>query len=40
VALEHRYYPFDDLATENLQWLNTEQALGDIASFHKLISGE
>lgn len=42
VALEHRYYgpsmPFDDLSTENLQWLSTEQALGDIASFHTLIS--
>jgi serine protease 16 len=42
VALEHRYYgpsnPFDNLATENLKWLNTEQALADIASFHSLIS--
>lgn len=44
VALEHRYYgpsnPFDDLATEHLQWLNSEQALGDIASFHQLISND
>eukprot|EP01038_Epipyxis_sp_PR26KG_P006463 gene6463-8892_t len=42
VALEHRYYgpskPFDSYATENLKWLNSEQALGDIASFHSLIS--
>jgi thymus-specific serine protease len=42
VALEHRYYgpsnPFDDLATPNLAWLNSEQALGDIASFHQMIS--
>lgn len=37
-ALEHRYYglsnPFgSDFATPNLQWLNTEQALGDLAHF-------
>jgi thymus-specific serine protease len=44
VALEHRYYgpsnPFDDLATEHLQWLNTEQALADIATFHAKISSD
>jgi serine protease 16 len=38
-ALEHRYYgpsnPFDDYSTEHMQYLNTEQALGDIASFHQ-----
>lgn len=42
VALEHRYYgpsnPFSDLATENLQWLNSEQALEDMAFFHSFIS--
>lgn len=42
VALEHRYYgpsnPFDDLSTEHLEWLNTEQALGDIATFYQMIS--
>eukprot|EP01033_Poteriospumella_lacustris_P014875 gene14875-10635_t len=37
-ALEHRYYglsnPFGkDFSTANLQWLNTEQALGDLAHF-------
>jgi serine protease 16 len=41
-ALEHRYYgpsdPFGDFATANLQWLNSEQALGDIASFHTFAS--
>jgi hypothetical protein len=42
VALEHRYYgpstPNGDYSTGNLQYLNTEQALGDIASFIQLIS--
>ena len=42
VALEHRYYgfsnPFDDFSTEHLKWLNSEQAVGDIATFHSLIS--
>ena len=42
VALEHRYYgpsnPFGDYSTENLRYLNTEQALEDIASFHDMIS--
>jgi hypothetical protein len=37
-ALEHRYYGFSnpfgsDFSTANLQWLNTEQALGDLAHF-------
>ena len=42
VALEHRYYgpsnPFTDYSTTNLKYLNTEQALGDIATFHAFIS--
>jgi hypothetical protein len=45
VALEHRYYgpsnPFGkDFSTSNLQWLSTEQALGDIATFHALLSSK
>lgn len=44
LALEHRYYgpsnPFDDYSTENLKWLNSEQALSDIAYFHHHISSE
>lgn len=36
-ALEHRYYgssnPFSDFSTESLRFLNTEQALEDIAEF-------
>lgn len=36
-VLEQRYYgksmPVDDLSTTNLQWLNVEQALADIAVF-------
>jgi len=36
-ALEHRYYgasnPFSDFSTEHLRFLNTEQALEDIAEF-------
>jgi thymus-specific serine protease len=44
LALEHRYYgpstPNDDLSSENLIYLNSEQALGDIASFHSHISQE
>ena len=39
VALEHRYYglslPTTDFSTENLMWLNSEQALADIAYFHE-----
>jgi hypothetical protein len=42
VALEHRYYgpsmPTPDWSTENLVYLNSEQALGDIAYFHSYIS--
>lgn len=42
LALEHRYYgpstPNDSLETENLRWLNTEQALGDMAHFHSVMS--
>lgn len=37
VSLEHRYYgesqPFDSWATENMRFLNTKQALADIAHF-------
>ncbi|KAF2075083.1 hypothetical protein CYY_003603 [Polysphondylium violaceum] len=37
VTLEHRYYggssPFDDLSTENLKFLNSRQALNDLAVF-------
>ena len=37
LVLEHRYYgdsqPFDDWSYEHLKWLNTEQALADIAAF-------
>jgi len=44
LALEHRYYgpstPGNDLSTENLKWLNSEQALGDMAYFHSYISEE
>lgn len=36
--IEHRYYgnsqPFPDLSTANLQYLSSEQALADAASFH------
>lgn len=35
--LEHRYYgdsqPTTDASTANLQWLNSEQALADLANF-------
>lgn len=44
LALEHRYYgpstPFDELTNENLVWLNSEQALGDIASFVQMVDGK
>ena len=44
VALEHRYYgysvPNSDLSTGNLQYLSTEQAIGDIASFISFVSEE
>jgi len=37
VSLEHRYYgdsqPFDSWATDNLEYLSSEQALADIATF-------
>lgn len=37
VAVEHRFYgtsqPFDNLATEHLQYLNSRQALNDLAQF-------
>lgn len=42
VALEHRYYgksvPKNDFSTENLRYLNSEQALEDIAQFHSVIT--
>lgn len=42
LALEHRYYgesqPVSDLSTDNLKWLTSIQALGDIAQFHDYIS--
>lgn len=44
LALEHRYYgpsnPFDDLSNENLIYLNSEQALADIAYFHQYITNK
>ncbi|KAI5072217.1 hypothetical protein GOP47_0012929 [Adiantum capillus-veneris] len=37
VTLEHRYYgfsyPFEDLSTKNLKYLNSKQALSDLATF-------
>lgn len=42
LALEHRYYgpstPNDDYSSENLRFLSSEQALGDIAHFHASMS--
>ncbi|TEA19232.1 putative extracellular serine carboxypeptidase [Colletotrichum sidae] len=42
VVLEHRYYgksfPVEDLSTENLRFLSTDQALADTAYFAKHIS--
>ena len=42
LALEHRYYgpsiPNNSLETENMKWLNSEQALGDIAHFHTVMT--
>ena len=42
LALEHRYYgpstPSGDYSTGNLKYLNTEQALGDISTFHEYIT--
>ena len=44
VVHEHRYYgmsqPFDDWSTENLRWLNTDQALADVAYFATSLSEE
>ena len=41
-TLEHRYYgksqPFEDLSTQNLRYLNTDQALEDVASFIRMIN--
>ena len=43
-ALEHRYYgpstPNNDYSNENLRFLSSEQALGDIAHFHARMSDE
>jgi pimeloyl-ACP methyl ester carboxylesterase len=42
LALEHRYYgpstPNHDYSNENLRFLSSEQALGDIAHFHSAMS--
>ena len=42
LALEHRYYgpstPNGEYSTDNLKYLNTEQALGDISYFHSYVS--
>lgn len=42
LALEHRYYgpsvPTPDFSTENMRFLNSEQAVADIAYFHSYIS--
>lgn len=42
VVHEHRYYgmsqPFDNWNTENLKWLNTDQALADVAKFATTLS--
>ncbi|WJX88513.1 putative serine protease eda2 [Trifolium repens] len=39
VSLEHRYYgastPFDNIATENLKYLSSKQALSDLAVFRQ-----
>lgn len=39
VSLEHRYYgkssPFKSLATENLKYLSSKQALFDLAAFRQ-----
>jgi hypothetical protein len=39
VSLEHRYYgasnPFDNIATENLKYLSSKQALFDLAVFRQ-----
>lgn len=42
VVHEHRYYgmsqPMSDWSTENLKWLNTDQALADVANFATSLS--
>lgn len=42
VMLEHRYYgkshPTDDMSIKNLQYLNSEQALADLANFQSYIT--
>lgn len=44
VALEHRYYgeslPFTELTTENLQYLNLDAAIADLASFQKFMTND
>eukprot|EP01039_Chlorochromonas_danica_P003870 gene3870-4228_t len=45
LALEHRYYgpstPFGlDYSSDKLKWLTTEQALNDLAAFHRYISSK
>ena len=44
LAIEHRYYgpstPNEDYSSENLRFLSSEQALGDIAHFHSQMSEE
>uniref|UniRef100_A0A7S1TSG3 Thymus-specific serine protease n=1 Tax=Phaeomonas parva TaxID=124430 RepID=A0A7S1TSG3_9STRA len=46
LALEHRFYnppdeyPVEDLSTENLRFLSSQQALADIANFHVHASAE
>lgn len=44
IALEHRFYgksqPFDSLATENLRYLTSQQALHDLAQFQTWITGK
>lgn len=41
VAIEHRYYgksqPFSELTVENLQYLNTDEVIADLANFQTVI---
>ncbi|KAI6218566.1 Peptidase S28 family-containing protein [Aphelenchoides besseyi] len=43
-SLEHRFYgksqPFDTMTVENLQYLTSEQALGDVATFIRNVNAE
>ena len=43
-VVEHRYYgetqPFDTWSTENLQYLNSTQALADLANFIDVMNDE